>query len=515
MSLIELNNSIYNSDDANIQDGRINLEEDFYDSSVETQPAIAAAKITLPDLTVLMFMWLLVFATSLKTFGKFPGFLFLLLNIIMVFRRPINGFLILLLIGFSPSVSLLVPRIFVVSFVIAIFGYIVRGTFLTHLTSVFAKPVLVTAGFVLFTGLTLLITPDKEVGMRYYVDYLEGLMFVMMLFALINSKDELGIVLKWFVIVAALTLFINVAHYIEGFGTALYNITVAGKGMEMVENKATIIIGGRIANRLVWFGAEPNYFAAQLIFPLAAGVGLYSASDKIWKKVFWLMASILIGIGILGTYSRGGFLSASGFFGLFILRKNVKAIIPGTVLLCAAILLLTAVPEISGRIFSIGHSVKVEGATGRFDIFRMALNMWFSSPLWGRGIGAFVVTTKHVAHNAFLQVLAEEGLIGGFLYVMIIFIAFKSCYNIKHFYNNKNEPDLVLSQILMLGLIGTCLSISTITPNDPNFVWLACGICSIFYIVVRKSAFEQYQFYGHHEDNQSVGLSNVGSVGQL
>ena len=139
------------------------LQADVYDSAEATLPLIAAAKIGILDSSILMFMWVLVLATTATNLGRVPGILFFALNVLLVLKRPINGFLVLLLLWFTPNL-LFIPRPFVVSAIIAMIGYIFHGVYAKYPPFFLNKMVWAAFAFTLFAGVGVLIVPNVGDG---------------------------------------------------------------------------------------------------------------------------------------------------------------------------------------------------------------------------------------------------------------------------------------------------------------------------------------------------------------
>lgn len=449
---------------------------------------VSEAKIGIFDLSILSIMWLLVLVASIKDFGRGPGYLFLFLNVVMVFRKPANGVVVLLLISFTPVPSLLLPRPFVISCAIAVFAYLAMGRFGRHLGNFVNITLLTITAYVMYTWLTLLIAPDYQLGFSLYQKYLEGLLFVFILFAMITDKASLGMVLKYLTIIAAFALFINFAHYALGTKTALFYIARAVRGAESLKGVESAFVGGKAVSRFLWPGVEPNSYAGQLIFPFSVGLGLYSSVSRRMSKLFWAVMCALIGIGILGTYSRGTMLAAFAVIGMFLLIRNARAIIPGVILLIGALVLFSYLPSVQEHMLGIRSDIATRGGSGRLAFFREAIVYWMTSPLWGHGLGSFMASHGHVTHNGYLQVLADGGVFGLFLFLSFAYTALKACHGIKQYYSDKQAPDVVLSRILVLGQLGVAVRLMTIAPHDMKSLYLVFGLCALFGVLTRNAA---------------------------
>ncbi len=78
------------------------------------------------------------------------------------------------------------------------------------------------------------------------------------------------------------------------------------------------------------------------------------------------------------------------------------------------------------RILSSGESITSGTLNNRTVIWAASIEQWKQAPLTGNGIGslAYVLSTKHVeydsAHNTYIHILTENGIIGLSLYLMMI-----------------------------------------------------------------------------------------------
>lgn len=74
--------------------------------------------------------------------------------------------------------------------------------------------------------------------------------------------------------------------------------------------------------------------------------------------------------------------------------------------------------------------------SGRFDLYKQAIEQFKNSPLWGNGIGSFNNYSEY-PHNLFLQIMVEGGLFAIIPFMLIFFIGFfyllSSDYNSSYF----------------------------------------------------------------------------------
>ncbi|MBN2483484.1 MAG: O-antigen ligase family protein [Candidatus Omnitrophica bacterium] len=156
-----------------------------------------------------------------------------------------------------------------------------------------------------------------------------------------------------------------------------------------------------------------NNFASFLIVIFFVCSGIVFSSKNQRMRMFTIVVMFLICVNLLFTYSRGGWLSfvlVLFLLDIFLVRRRGR-------LLFVALGLL---PLIALFIFpSFRDRILLYGDAGRFTMWRAAWAMFKESPLLGKGLGLFMeflpryANVGHqYAHNCYLQVLAETGLVG-------------------------------------------------------------------------------------------------------
>jgi O-antigen ligase len=158
---------------------------------------------------------------------------------------------------------------------------------------------------------------------------------------------------------------------------------------------------------------------------------------------------------ILLTGSRGSLLSAVPGM-LFVLGSLTRLklsmrLLVFAVVVSAGLILLPLIPQTSfQRIATTGESLSENDWNGRVAIWREGLAIVQEHPLRGIGSGAFkaaAVVQKKVAHNVFISVLTELGLIGFILFAAIVIITVHQAVR-----QPKWAAQLWLSVLLIWGL---------------------------------------------------------------
>ncbi|MEO6334041.1 MAG: O-antigen ligase family protein [Pyrinomonadaceae bacterium] len=207
------------------------------------------------------------------------------------------------------------------------------------------------------------------------------------------------------------------------------------------------------------FGSFVNRhnFAAYMEMALALPLGLiFTGAVAKDKRLLYIFAVTLMGVSLLLSGSRGGLVAflAEVIF-LVLLTTGTKNRSNLALKLALALLLFIAV--VGGAVFvggdtSLTRVAETAGSTdlttGRSNIWRVSLDVIKSNLPLGSGLGAFgVAYTPHdtmsglerveQAHNDYLQVLADAGLVGlliGGFFLFRIFVAGRAASRIRNNY---------------------------------------------------------------------------------
>lgn len=464
-----------------------------YDASI--LPRIMDARIGMVDLCLLLAMWGLILVQSLHNFGRAPGAVFIFLNLILVTRNASNGLMILLMNSYTTPWPLMIPSAFVIQTFLAGMGYALRMGTQKRSLYVLNQFTIISAAFVVFSGLTLLYSDNRDVASYYYAHVYEGYIALMLAVALIQSRDDLGRVLKWWVILGALSVFVSLAHYTLGTQAFVYTyrqIVTGGKG-EMLGYVGSAS-GREIYSRFIPTGFGPNYFSSYMLFPMGMALACYMGGRG-RQKPLYLLAAAMIGFGILGTFSRSGFLAMCALVAMFFARRNIQALAPLVFVAIAGALAIHLIPGLSERLLSTAESAQ-EGGSGRVQLWLAALRYWFGSPFMGIGLASFQLRTGHGVHSVFIQILAEGGLIAFGLLMASIWSPLAACGKVKSLYYDREHPDVVLAQVIRISILALCLMNMTLGNLEYKVLWMQLAACYQVYFVTLQEYREAMGFAG-------------------
>ncbi|MFC1704263.1 O-antigen ligase family protein [Candidatus Omnitrophota bacterium] len=236
-----------------------------------------------------------------------------------------------------------------------------------------------------------------------------------------------------------------------------------------------------------------NHFAGYLevAIPLAIGVFISIKKGKAFVRHQRVIMSILLGsaLALMGTafilaQSRGAWISlivSLIIMNIVLIQKKVLSkksiIVVILVIALAAIFLYGGYDIVAQRLRSIGEFTGGAAVEYRPKIYQGTFEMIKKNPLIGTGIGTFVwgfpayrpdgmLTRTYFAHNDYLHMMAEMGIMAFPLMVWMIYSVISAGLKIRH---QISETELSMEQAILIGSAIGILSLSLHGLVDFNF----------------------------------------------
>jgi len=339
----------------------------------------------------------------------------------------------------------------------------------------------------------------------FYSDYpkdtikggiLRLLQYIILLFALIKEvKDKKHI---WRIISSFIAglLFVSI--------DAIWQV---GTGRDFVRGYGSMVLIGLV--RATASFSDPNIFGVYLsaLAPLLLGLVLYYF--KGWKKVLFGSISLLVLGGIAITYSRPTLLATYLALLFLAIARKSKWLITFLIvfILIAPFLLPRSVKQFAKEVNY--NPVRFMCNDDRIAIFRNSAQMIKASPLFGHGANTFMKNYKkykeqpeHLnivtadfcyAHENFLQIAGDIGLVGLGIFIWMLYALFKGCAAInKHI----NDPELKLILLFLIACLIAFL-VNGLTESSLN----SSRVAGIFwYLIGFSMAFAKF---GHKPRSNS------------
>lgn len=251
--------------------------------------------------------------------------------------------------------------------------------------------------------------------------------FVLMI-NLLDTRERLRLILKLVVICGTGIAAGSIAKFAQGKFTAMH-----------------LGVGVRIEGAVGGIFGNPNDLAMALdmLLPLAIVLALTS---KLAGRLFYLVCALVLVIGVVVTFSRGGFLGliAAAAILLWKLGRHNRFATAIAALAACAVLALSMPAGYSDRLFTIVNTEK--DATGsaqeRQGELKRVIEVASRHTIIGIGLNNYPVYSNHAirAHNSFLEIAAELGLLGLIAYLILIFKPLKRLKEIERETSRAAQP---------------------------------------------------------------------------
>ncbi len=187
----------------------------------------------------------------------------------------------------------------------------------------------------------------------------------------------------------------------------------------------------RFAGPFEVVGLNSNHLAAFVVSYCSLLLGLLLFDDSKVRKLLFL-AAVAFGLHpLFFSFSRGAYAAAIGvlvFFG--VVKKRSLLILALILLISWQTLLPTSVVD-RIKMTSGGPRGPESSVAVRLDLWNHAVALFEKYPIFGVGFGGFELTVPEKteiknAHNLYLKILSEQGVIGLSLLALVFFMALKS-----------------------------------------------------------------------------------------
>jgi O-antigen ligase len=250
--------------------------------------------------------------------------------------------------------------------------------------------------------------------------------------------------------------------------------------------------------RLSGADTDSNYLATALVACLVfAGAIAASRQNKPALRFYALVAAGLCALAMAATVSRTGIFALGAVIvsGLFLCGAHRRLALAGAsaVLVATVVLYFAALaPDAASR-----RITNLEGGgSGRTDIWTVGWRMVEDEPLHGVGTGnfpissihylvepgsiirdEFVVDTPKVAHNIYLEVLAEMGVVGLLLFSIILVASVSAALRAARRFAEQDDRALeLLARATAIAAIGILVASAFQSQQFQKTFWIVMGL---------------------------------------
>lgn len=227
---------------------------------------------------------------------------------------------------------------------------------------------------------------------------------------------------------------------------------------------------------------DPNDFAFFLLPAVALGLAVRRTTKRRWP---WDLATVVVLVAIFGTLSRGALVGLAAMAVLAVAAGMVR--LRGAVALTAVVVVVTGLvaltfPALVSVSLQQKDFVAQQNVSERLDLWTAAAAMTVDHPVLGMGPGAFALHHRDfltslpndvnhpldVAHNTWLEVSSELGVLGLAAFVAMLAIAFGQTWSVR-----RRDP---VAAGVCAGLVGAAGAATFVTDQYYLPLWLLCAL---------------------------------------
>jgi O-antigen ligase len=213
-------------------------------------------------------------------------------------------------------------------------------------------------------------------------------------------------------------------------------------------------------------------------------MGIFLVDRHVWRRILY---ALLIAGGmycLIYSFSRGAYAGILiGIFFIALVRAR-WVLVPLTIFIFSwkAFVPQAVVERIENSIVEDGArsdvvavgGVELETA-GRTEIWATAMDYFFENPLFGKGYNTYELLTGWDTHNVYIKFLAEQGVVGLFLFLLLYFLAYRSGWKL---YQNTDDT---FRKALGFGFV--CAVVGSIVTNVFGDRWTYLQLGGIYWVI--------------------------------
>jgi O-antigen ligase len=280
------------------------------------------------------------------------------------------------------------------------------------------------------------------------------------------------------------------------------------------------LAGYTLFGRAIWNGIyqNPNDLAALTLLQLSMVASILAGGARGWARRAAIAGVVVLPMVVLLTQSRGALIALTVFLvAAFARQRHLIKPRHAIALLCLGGVLVALAPKgVWDRLGGLRHigdeqgieKMDAEGsARGRWAIWKVAVRIIGSSPVYGVGYGTYSVTHEQMAfklevdraaqgerdtHSTALKVTAETGFVGLFLFATLVLSAVLFAERVRR--QVRHLMPVAARQLLFLelGILGFHVAGIWGSYADIAFTYLHLGLVWSF----AESCRQQFASYG-------------------
>lgn len=292
--------------------------------------------------------------------------------------------------------------------------------------------------------------------------------YFLLMTAVLRTPRRFALFLALVVGLTTLLTAVAVAHF-----HGQLDVAAITQAREVIYDDATG--SGLNIYRLTAFGvfADPNDLSMVIVLSILICLG--GICYRKLGSLRWPLVGVLLFLGysLALTQSRGGLLALMAGLGVFLLCQY--GLSRSSLALAALVPVLLVL--FGGRQADISGGIASGTGSSRTDLWYAGLQFIKWHPLVGIGHGHFVEEEGLVAHNSYVQALAEWGVLGGTAFIGLFYVVLHSVWRLKPVRAHIHSPVLRSFHPYVMGALAAyVMSMMTLTRCDVVPTYLVAGL---------------------------------------
>jgi len=278
--------------------------------------------------------------------------------------------------------------------------------------------------FILWMSITGFTAFDPNKAWSEWSTIMKTLLMVLITIYTINTKQDLK-KLVWVIV-------LSLGFY--GFKGGIFTLSSGGTSHVLGPEGSYI--------------TDNNTLALALITTLPLIWYLQMHSEKKWLRLAFIGLTVLTIVAAIGSYSRGALLGGGAML-IFLWLKGRQKLLTGVAIAMTVLLAINVMPDKwFDRMSTIDNFNEDASALGRINAWHFAINV-ANDNFMGGGFKSFspkmfLVYAPdpldfHVAHSIYFQVLGDHGFIGLGIFLLLMFLAWRTGTRIKKWCHQKQD----------------------------------------------------------------------------
>lgn len=344
--------------------------------------------------------------------------------------------------------------------------------------------------FIFFTGCSVIWSIEPALSIQAVRRLVSLVIFYFLVIRLVDTRDKLRV----------LFLVLLVSSIIA----ACFAIYAYSQGAAVFDTQTDVMVDGQL--RASGLSLDANFFAATILTALPICLLMAPCERHPGARALLVTGAIALILGTIYSFSRGGALTLGVVlvlsFAVYLTRLEGRGLLGalggGVVLLLVALVLMPQ--NYTSRIQSLGSISGDESLRGRMLYVEYGSEAVRESPL-GVGAGSFPVAFRQSsynqmytyydtdqgeksqgrsAHNMYLEIAVEMGLLGGALFLgLVIFAFYENVRTGRHIREKGDGFLLAANQTVGVALAAFCFAGLFLSAQYEKILWLLLALVPV------------------------------------